>query len=969
MLRLGSGKCLDGVVSTVHFFDLQARAALAVSDSSRCRTAAMKNHTVQSELEVQERRLEDDAILEGVRRYRKQVCERGFHSRLGTSFASKWVTPLIETIRREQENLLNGKIKGRFQRERILFLTLDPDRLAVITLQCIVDGFASALLDLEEHKDLEARWLHGSIGRNCFKEYVADRRREYFGWAEESHLVRELVIGSRLRKKRPSAFRAAVSYERKLRLYANLIIREARYLRIRQKEDFRPYNDYFRLGELLVECAKHAHLVVEGEGRKKVWSKHSLKEGDITGSKVIRLAAKVETSLDRNLRTYESICPPVHSPMVYQPRPWKGLRGGGYVYNSGDPHFGLELVKYKNRRRLEEILKETRLNCVTSAVNSLQRVKWRVNKVILTAMRQLWSEKQDFAGLPAIPRLPRRPHPGQAKEKFRRWWVAYQRIKHARLAAIIYRRKLMCERFETAERMAGKTIYFPYFLDFRGRAYPTSRVFHPQDDDIGRALLEFADGKPLSRSGTYWLSVHLANLYGKDKEPVPARRKWVRKNEARIIRLAENPFDPTLRKWWMDADKPWCFLAACYEWKEYCRHRKKRHPRHFESHLPVAMDGTCNGLQHLSALGRDPVGGQLTNLRPGRVPQDIYKAVADEMNKTLLEERWGKNKRFALVGRLLEVKNCKRLAKRIASLLPANARRERRSHRAWRSWVMRQVAQARMKRKEANNLWRRLRQDEERGKKRGKQALIWLNWFESQKKPRQVRREIAKVATMNKPYGATLGGIAEQLVGKGLTPGRAEDQLANANFIASLLFECLPKIVEKAIEIMDWLQNKIARTLADKDIGLSWISPSGFPVVHEYRTAKQKRIRTRTGCFSIPDPTSEGRKLFRRKQVDAIVANLVHSLDAAHMTLTVNELRKAGKSAFAAIHDSYAVHACDVALLRLVTCKTFVQIHQEDLLGKFWERQCRRSGLSLEAPPQRGRLDIKEVLKSKYFFC
>ena len=32
------------------------------------------------------------------------------------------------------------------------------------------------------------------------------------------------------------------------------------------------------------------------------------------------------------------------------------------------------------------------------------------------------------------------------------------------------------------------------------------------------------------------------------------------------------------------------------------------------SYLPISMDGSCNGYQHLSAMGRDPNGGRATNL-------------------------------------------------------------------------------------------------------------------------------------------------------------------------------------------------------------------------------------------------------------------------------------------------------------------------------------------------------------------
>ena len=43
--------------------------------------------------------------------------------------------------------------------------------------------------------------------------------------------------------------------------------------------------------------------------------------------------------------------------------------------------------------------------------------------------------------------------------------------------------------------------------------------------------------------------------------------------------------------------------------------------------LPVHMDGSCNGLQHYAALGRDQEGAVKVNVAPSDRPQDVYVAV------------------------------------------------------------------------------------------------------------------------------------------------------------------------------------------------------------------------------------------------------------------------------------------------------------------------------------------------------
>src|SRR3546814_16441857 len=46
------------------------------------------------------------------------------------------------------------------------------------------------------------------------------------------------------------------------------------------------------------------------------------------------------------------------------------------------------------------------------------------------------------------------------------------------------------------------------------------------------------------------------------------------------------------------------------------------------SRIPVALDGSCSGLQHFSAMLRDEEGGAAVNLLPAERPQDVYKRVA-----------------------------------------------------------------------------------------------------------------------------------------------------------------------------------------------------------------------------------------------------------------------------------------------------------------------------------------------------
>lgn len=170
---------------------------------------------------------------------------------------------------------------------------------------------------------------------------------------------------------------------------------------------------------------------------------------------------------------------------------------------------------------------------------------------------------------------------------------------------------------------SGDTLYFPTYFDWRGRLYFRSRI-NPQSTDFVKAVLQFGNKKALGKRGVYWLKVHVATCYGFDKKGMDTRAIWTDTNMELIREAVANHIDSDFFR---AADSPWCFYVAA---RELIRALDSGSPETWESGVPVAMDATCSGMQHLSALLRDPVGGMFTNLLPnnGDEKEDIYAAVA-----------------------------------------------------------------------------------------------------------------------------------------------------------------------------------------------------------------------------------------------------------------------------------------------------------------------------------------------------
>ena len=314
---------------------------------------------------------------------------------------------------------------------------------------------------------------------------------------------------------------------------------------------------------------------------------------------------------------------PVYLPCIIKPKPWTKPFGGGY---HGQRIRRLTLVKTRSRSYLDD-LGAVDMPKVYQSINTLQDTPWAVNPVVLEVVQDLRERGFGTAGLPdredlEIPPYPDKSHPDF--ERAEKEWRRDAREIHE-FNAINLSKRLGIERIVyVAEQFAEyDQFYFPYQLDFRGRVYPVASDLQPQGCDLSRGLLQFGTAKAIDTpEQARWLAIHGANCYGVDKVSMEERVDWVDEHEEQILAVATDPLEC---RWWEDADKPFQFLAWCFDWAGLLSDGYG-----YQSGLPVQMDGTCNGLQIFSLLLRDEVGGVGVNLVPTEQPQDIYQQVADQ---------------------------------------------------------------------------------------------------------------------------------------------------------------------------------------------------------------------------------------------------------------------------------------------------------------------------------------------------
>uniref|UniRef100_A0AAX7TAQ7 DNA-directed RNA polymerase n=1 Tax=Astatotilapia calliptera TaxID=8154 RepID=A0AAX7TAQ7_ASTCA len=318
-------------------------------------------------------------------------------------------------------------------------------------------------------------------------------------------------------------------------------------------------------------------------------------------------------------------------PMLCPPVPWTSVKFGAYLLT---PTKLMRTVDGATQH--EELLEKCQnLHAIYDSLNQLGNCAWKINKplldIIISIFNDRGSDKLDIP--PPLSEAPKIPH-------FNPQDHSYTASEKAHMKRQVINAKKKCSEMHSlrmdalyklsiANHMRDEIFWFPHNMDFRGRTYPCPPYFNHLGSDVTRAILVFAEGKLLGPKGLDWLKIHLVNLTGlKKRSSLQGRLEYANTIMEDILDSADNPLNG--RKWWMNADEPWQALACCMEIANAVR---SPDPAQFISHFPVHQDGSCNGLQHYAALGRDVIGATSVNLMPCDVPQDVYSGVAQQVEE------------------------------------------------------------------------------------------------------------------------------------------------------------------------------------------------------------------------------------------------------------------------------------------------------------------------------------------------
>jgi DNA-directed RNA polymerase len=483
-----------------------------------------------------------------------------------------------------------------------------------------------------------------------------------------------------------------------------------------------------------------------------------------------------------------------------------------------------------------------------------------------------------------------------------------------------------------AKKNVNKLFYHLYNFDFRGRIYPNTAFLHEQSSDNAKSLLLFAKGEPIGEEGFYWMLVHGSNTWGNDKVSLDDRAEFCLNNYDEFLAYADCPFENT---GWMQADKPFSFLAFCKElrllqsWVDAGNEQEE-----FVSHLPLFIDGSNNGSQHLTAMSKDEELAPYVNLVPSEIPGDLYALVAEKVWKRL--ERLEMKVPSYVYNQLDYVLDEAEKLQKEYDEAPAGSERKALAYTAVQTW---------------RNNNRKLRE-----------ALYPVYW--NRIKELKVRRKITKRPTMTSAYGAVPYGMGQQVWDDTRTIneylGKQEKLWASmlGRELHAACYEDLqgPGALLKLFE-------EVAEVYNEKHEYMAWNSPiTNFPVVQNYRKATSDRTLLSYGGekLHVVVENWEDATLDKDSQKLGASPNIVHSLDAVHMTMVVN----AADYPVAAIHDSWGTTAGNMSSLFKLVREKFVELYKEDPLKQILTQLGCENKI-----PKRGKLNINKVLESDFCFC
>ncbi|KAF9680629.1 hypothetical protein SADUNF_Sadunf06G0141500 [Salix dunnii] len=580
------------------------KVKLEFKDIEKRKYNLLRRRQIREETEAWER------MAEEYRGLVREMCERKLAPNLPyvKALFLGWFEPLKEAIEREQKLEKSKKQKSAFSPNIEL---LPADKMAVIVMHKMMG------LVMVGHEDGCVRVVQAAVQIGI----AIEQEVKIHNFLEKTKNYQ--------RKKTMHDVQESMDKEKEmLRKRVNSLIRRKRLMEVQnlvKQDETKPWSRDkqaklgSRLIELLTETAYVQPPANQSEGIPpdvRPAFRHIFKSVTKNpGQKIVKKYGVIEcdplilTGLDGTAK--HMLIP--YFPMLVPPKKWRGYDKGGHLFL---PSYIMRTHGSRQQQDAVRSVPGKQMQKVFEALDTLGNTKWRVNGKVLDVVERIWASGGNNAGLVDrgdIP-IPEKPSSDDLTE-IQKWKWSVRKAKKINQE----RHSQRCDtelKLSVARKLKDEEgFYYPHNLDFRGRAYPMHPHLTHLSSDLCRGVLEFAEGRPLGKSGLRWLKIHLANLYsgGVEKLSHDGRLAFVEDHLSEIFDSAENPVNG--KRWWLAAEDPFQCLAACINLSEAL---KSASPHTVISHLPIHQ-------QEAAAV----------NLVTAEKPSDVYSEIAARVHEII----------------------------------------------------------------------------------------------------------------------------------------------------------------------------------------------------------------------------------------------------------------------------------------------------------------------------------------------
>ena len=410
--------------------------------------------------------------------------------------------------------------------------------------------------------------------------------------------------------------------------------------------------------------------------------------------------------------------------------------------------------------------------------------------------------------------------------------------------------------------------YLNVNADWRGRLYTNSFWVSYQGNDLSSALVYFKEGEIITENGRDYFYIYGANLYNEDKvskKPYKARIAWVKKNLPKILKMDQ--------LFILGAEDPILFASFCLIM------RKLESDSNTKVQLPVFLDATCSGIQHLAGLILDYELGSRVNLiaQTEDTPVgDIYSELLNPINKAINE--YGEiNKDFAELADIIFDRSILKIS--IMTIV----------YNVTNYGIATQL----------------------------QNKLEKISELVKDKNGNEFEVEKFKVPTKE-------GGFA--ILNK-----------AHLFKIAKIINEQIFIVFPKLKEIYNYFIN-VTKILVLIGLPIVWFTPLGLEIQQRYLQSEKHKVTISLRGKSKVITLQKFKKgtIDSRKQSSAIVPNIVHTMDAQQLMLVIIHAIEEGFGPLVCVHDCFGTLPNRMSDLELSVKKAFIELYTDQkYLKKF----------------------------------